>query len=133
MSVNFPTMIDWIESVGFETLHEMQEDFKCQHEKFSTFVQRIYEEQKTDWRNEIGFSRKLKIDFDAFENNVSMLEAVSLFKEIVEESIGKKIFYKITLNDVIPDHNCALNVVNDFWNKVIPAVEKALNELGEEN
>ena len=129
--IDFPNMIDWIDSYSMGDLHDIHADFENMHQtkiEFSLFVKNMYDDEKRDWEDEMGRDRPLEIEMDE-EGEIDVESAKMVLKEIIWRGSEDGQVAKIICDDLTPDFCAARVVVNAFWDKVIPAVEKALKNL----
>jgi len=137
MATKFPTIIEWIEESGFSSLREEYEDFKKgdpdqKDTTFNSFVQGTYEMLKGAWEDEIYVIPKqhtIPIDMDD-EGDIALESAKLVAKQILNKAIDDEEVGTIILEDELaPDHDAALWIIDDFVHRVIPAITKVLKEL----
>jgi hypothetical protein len=135
MSIEFPTMIEFIEDVGMESLHESHEsyieDTGEYGKSFSNFVEEMYESHKQMFHDEMNFVKKIGYNVnDNIDISVEMAKVVLV--EIINKAIQKGDVKKIILEEELaPDCGSAMIVALEFRKTVIPAIEKTLRHLGE--
>ena len=127
----FPTLIDFIDSIGFDELHEIHNEDETRSMTFTEFCHDHYNNIKADWETEINNHKKhLDVPFNE-ENAICLESAKSVMTQIIDEGLRSYRVRDIILNDeMAPGYLTAISIIEDFRIQVIPAIERALNELG---
>jgi hypothetical protein len=134
MAIKFPSLIEWIDEYGLKELHAMHQDFMKDVEQeisFENFVQQHYESCKEQWIDDMRLiPAKIKYELNNEGDDISLEMAKLVLKEMVNNSINNGEVSRIVLSeDMAPEYNSSVSIINDFFDKVIPAIEKALEEL----
>lgn len=132
--IQFPDLIDWMDEMSLEELHSLHKDFEKNFEKkieFSKFVVDEYESAKTGWVEEMAYSRQIVDGCDPDgADDICLDSAKYIFKRIFDKGVDLNRVSNIICDDELaPDHNCAQVIVDAFWNKIVPAIEKTLKDL----
>lgn len=131
--MKFPTMIAWMEEKGFEELHKEYNEWRAVPENgkedFETFVQEQYTLEQADYNSQFGLRRDLKVDYD-FDGDVEVATAQIILVELIRRGIEDgEVRNIINQEELVPDYQCVEGVMEAFWTEVIPAIEKALNNM----
>jgi hypothetical protein len=130
--INFPTLIDWIDEEGMDDLHNRHNDFnsliKEAEISFSQFANNEYEHAKQIWIDEIYNGKCINIPFNE-HGDISIESAKQVINRLIDsDTVGNT----ITDSDLAPDYHTAIMVNDAFWNVIVPAIKKAINNINEE-
>ena len=132
MATKFPNLIDWMDDVGMAELHDQHMTYMKDAQDnipFSNFVAAQHNVAEGMWEDEMFQTNPLKIEENE-NDDMDLLIAKDIFVTIFNngiESADPGII--VTQEECAPDAETAKYVINTFWNKVVPAVKKALEEL----
>jgi len=132
--VKFPTLIEFIDDIGLDELHATHKDYIEDMEEdasFDSFVKNHYECLKESWEDNIRYGKKaIDVPFNE-ENDMGLETAKMVMKAIIDKGLKDGLVAKtICEDDMVPDYFTVYPVIEEFYAKIVPAVEKALNELG---
>jgi len=132
----FPSMIEYIDDLGLDELHnahrdEMSEEDPSEQISFSDYVESHYQMAREMWEDEmINIPMKTNVSFDT-EKEIALACAIEVMKTMIDEGLREHRVRDIILtDDLAPDYTSAVCIVDEFRKVVLPAIEKALNELG---
>ena len=132
----FPSMIEYIDDLGLDELHnahrdEMAEEDPSEQISFSDYVESHYQMAREMWDDEmINIPMKTNVSFDT-EKEIALACAIEVMKTMIDEGLRENRVRDIILtDDLAPDYTSAVCIVDEFRKVVLPAIEKALNELG---
>jgi hypothetical protein len=132
--VKFPTLIEFIDEVGLDELHathkDYMEDMDENDTSFDTFVKQHYKCLKESWEDDIRYGKKeIFVPFDDV-NDIVLETAKMVMKAIIDKGLKDGLVAKtICEEDLVPEYCLVYPVLGEFYDKVVPAVEKALNEM----
>jgi len=131
----FPSLIEYIDSLGLDELHkahkdEMENEDPSEQITFSEYVEASYEMAHDMWKEEMdNYPKKINVPFDT-EKDIAIGSAIEVMKTIIDEGLRENRVRDIILtDDMAPYYESAVCIVDEFRNVVLPAIEKALNEL----
>ena len=132
----FPSLIEYIDSLGLDELHkahkeEMENEDPSEQITFSEYVEASYEMAREMWEEQMNDSPKsIAVPFDA-EKDIALGSAIEVMKNIINKGLGRgEVAQIVVADDLAPDYTSAVCIVDEFRENVVPAIEKALNELG---
>jgi len=129
MNANFPSMIEWIEQTGFTELRERHERCSHMYMSFDDFVNSAYNADKLIWEHDMCYRTKLTYEMDD-EQDMCIESAKYVLVKIINDAISKGDVVNIIDNEELaPDRDIFLHVVNIFMNQLIPAVDRMLKGL----
>jgi hypothetical protein len=133
--LEFPGLISWIDEVGMDELHkkynnylETLGDMSDEEDSFDLFVQHEYSIMKDQWDIDLNFKRDINVYLETNDVEIDVESAKLVLKKILEDHVDD-IRYIIENEELAPDYNSSLAIVEAFWDKIIPAVENAMNNL----
>lgn len=130
--IEFPTLIEYIEECTLTELHKMHEDAKVyedNEQSFSDYVEEQYSIAQEMWQDAINEARPIKIEM-VDDGEVQKESAKLVLKQIIVNGLKNRDIPEIILkDDMAPDYRSAVSIVESFWDDVMPAVEKALEEI----
>lgn len=124
--IKFPNLIEWMDEMTMDELHKLHDEVEGT-ESFSEFVGNEYEAHKEMWQDEMSKHREIR-----FQANDEKDICDEMAKDLLCVILNKG---TLEIKDIIcqqefaPDHHSAIQVVEAFWYKIIPAIEKTLKEL----
>lgn len=132
--IKFPSMIEFIDEMGLDELHNAHKQYDEDNEtstSFSEFVEEHYESLKESWEDDMRYTPKKALDVKYNENiDIELDTAKQVMVAIVNKALANGKPGKIILEEeLVPDYFLAYPVLEKFFSMVIPAVEKSLNEL----
>jgi len=133
MATTFPSMVEWIEQTGWEQLHMAhrdENDLSGCYRTFDHFVQDLYASAEQDWNEDMFHHNKL-ISYEMdLEQDMCMESAKFVLAKIINNAICKGNVGSIVVNEELgPDYETSLLIVNDFLYQLIPAVDRMLKEF----
>jgi hypothetical protein len=132
MVTKFPDLIEFIDDMGLCELHKIHHDYvkECEDISFSDFVKVHHEGCRQMWEDDMRCGRKkVNILFDE-DSDILIETAKMVMAEIINRGLRDNWVRQIVLeDDLAPDCYNAVHIVEIFNRKVLPAVEKTLNEL----
>jgi hypothetical protein len=134
MAIQFPSLIDFMDEYGMKELHNMHNDHLETfgvNSSFSDFVQVYYNDARDEWNLKRICNVRIKTpEFnDETDIDMSLQMAKECFAKIF--NIGDRHITAgqiVETDELAPDHHSATMVVDTFHNKLIPAIQKFLNE-----
>jgi hypothetical protein len=133
MSTKFPTLIEFIDEMGLDELHATHRSYveECDEISFSDFVKEHYEACRQIWEDDMNcVPRSFIVPFNE-DNDITLESAKVVMKDIINDALmNKKVREIILENELAPNYESATMIVFEFRRTVLPAIEKALNELG---
>jgi hypothetical protein len=134
MAIQFPNLVDFMDEYGMNELHAMHKDHQNaigDYCSFSDFVQGYYEDARDEWSLEM--IRNTKIETPVFNDESDVDMSLQMAKECFAKifNVGDRHITAgriVETNELAPDHNSAMMVVDTFHNQLIPAIQKFLNE-----
>jgi hypothetical protein len=138
MVTQFPNMIDWINEFGLDELHnEFEKSSKLAEStgmttsiSFSSFVDIFYKMKKLEWEHNmrINFRFEEKID----ENGEIDFEIGKyVISSILNHAIANDIKDKILKEELCPDYQTAVIIVDVIENTILPKIREALKGVDE--
>jgi len=130
MATNYPSKIEWIEQTGFAELRRRYKEFLKDygvHENFDSFVDCLYDAEKMNWEQDMFHQTNLLSYEMDLEQDMCLESAKFVLVKIINNAICKGNVGSIVVNEELgPDHETSLNIVNDFMHQLIPAVDRML-------
>ena len=115
MATTFPSMVEWMEQIGWDQLHMAHRDDNAasgwNKRSFDCFVQDLYSAARQDWNEDMCLESAKRVLAKIINNAICMRRM--LMAPRFNEELG-------------PDHVTSLNIVNDFMHQLIPAVDRML-------
>ena len=129
MVKRFPDLIDWMDEMNMGELHSLHKEVSPSS-SFSSFVREEYEAQKQMWHDDMNTRCLLNYEINPEGNDMIFETAKYLLVEIVNNSIKSGNVKKILIEgDLTPDYRCDVDVINDFFFKIIPAMDNMLKDM----
>jgi len=127
--IRFPNLIEWMDDMTMDELHNLHQVHQAvvKTESFSDFVQNEYDAHKETWEDEMNQHRPIR-----FSINEEKDICDELAKEVLATILSKgtkELKHIIDKFDLAPDYTSASQIVDSFWFKIIPAIEKTLKEI----
>jgi len=128
MLCEFPNLITWMDEYGMVALHREHNERTGQLVPFSRFVELRYREDKYVWK--IRMNRSAQINISMCEDGEIDEESAKLIlRRMIEHCTDNGMILKVIENeDLAPDYQAALHIVEAFWSVIIPKIEKALED-----
>lgn len=124
MSVQFPSLVEWIEEKGFETLHDLHDP----KYSFQDFVNKMYLKERNEWNQDMSTIQTIQFEEtdECFTNcHVRILQTIinkGIYRGDVRNCVGT------LLRDSIPDYRIAADVVGSFFSDFLPNLVNHINK-----
>lgn len=131
MATQFPTLIEFIDDFGLAELHKTHDSYneECDEISFDDFVKQHYEACKEMWYEDMNSTRLLSVPFDN-DNDICLESAKLTIVEMINKSLKEHQPMRIIQNEELScDWSCCPSIIYELNNRVLPAIEKALNRL----
>lgn len=130
MANRFPSLIEWIDEMTMKELHSLHKENEPEI-SFDAFVQNEYEAHKQMWNDDMNTKRIVKYNPNE-DIDVALDTAKIVFANILNDAIRSgKVKSSILQEELTPDYRTDAHVVDVFFCRIIPAVEKMLNNLND--
>jgi hypothetical protein len=126
MTTKFPKIVQWIDEIGLNELHEMHNKYKedCvgdpdENISFADFAEATYEDAFQNWEDEMSTIKKIDFVEPLCDSDDDILDhsAKIVIDKIIKIGIGDNLVKDIILNEELaPDAESALLIRNRVFN-----------------
>jgi hypothetical protein len=132
--IKFPNLIEFIDEFGLDELHATHKSYveECDEISFSDFVKEHYEGCRQMWEDDMKcLPKSINVSFND-DGEIALESAKMVMVQIINDALKSKKVREIILKDELaPDYESSTMIVFEFARLVIPAIEEALDKLGE--